>query len=351
MIPRTSLDQLDPALIDLRRLTAWAEEHLPKAGGPIRVERITSGGSNELFEIGGGTSTWVLRRPLATPQDRAASNSIMAREFRVLSALEGSLVPHPAAVALCVDTTVIGAAFYVMEKITGFTTDGRLPSVYASSIDAQRAIGIEAVDALGALHAVDWRSAGLEDFGKPDGFLERQVDRWLGHLERNRVRDVPGIDDVATWLRSERPADSAPAIMHGDYTPHNWMFSSELPARLVAVIDWEQCTIGDPLMDLGHLLAGWADPSEEDRFASYVTPRDGMVSRAEIIARYAAASGRDVTRVEYYEVLAMFKLACVLEGNYRLFSTGASTNPKHERAGALVLELARAALATIGGLR
>lgn len=338
------MDELD-GLIDRGRLELWANSALPAPKGPLDVQRITTGGANELFELRREGHTWVLRRPLRVPQDALASNRIMAREFRLLTALADSGVPHPKPVAVCTDLKVIGAAFYVMERIEGITTDGTLPPAFATDPTAQRGIGLEAIDALAALHTIDWVTAGLTDFGRPEGFLDRQVDRWLGHLERHRIREVEGIDDVGRWLRANQPKPGSPAIMHGDYTPHNWMFASAPPARLVAVVDWEQATIGDPMMDLGHLLAGWADPGEPTRFASYLQPREGLPTRAVLVDRYAAATGRDLSAVAYYEVMALFKLACVLEGNYALFATGRSTTEKHRRAGDLVPELVQAALA------
>jgi aminoglycoside phosphotransferase (APT) family kinase protein len=338
------MEELD-GLIDRSRLERWADTALPAADGPLQVRRITTGGANELFELRRQGYTFVLRRPLRVPQDSLASNRIMAREFRLLTGLAGSGVPHPRPVAVCTDLDVIGAAFYVMERIDGFTTDGVLPSAFATDPSAQQGIGLEAIDALAALHTVDWTAAGLADFGRPDGFLERQVDRWLGHLERFRSRDVEGIDKVGRWLREHQPKAGPPAIMHGDYTPHNWMFASAPPAKLVAVIDWEQATIGDPLMDLGHLLAGWADPGEPARFASYLQPREHLPTRAMLIERYATATCRDLSAIAYYEVMALFKLACVLEGNYALFATGRSTTEKHRRAGELAPQLVQAALA------
>ncbi|GAA1859299.1 phosphotransferase family protein [Pseudonocardia ailaonensis] len=342
------MDELE-GLIDRDRLESWAGSTLPGDDGPLAVRRITTGGANELFELRRRDQVWVLRRPLRVPQDAAASNRIMAREFRVLGALAGTTVPHPKPVALCEDPGVIGAAFYIMERVEGITTDGALPDVFAHDPQAQRNIGLEAIDALAALHRVDWQAAGLADFGRPDGFLNRQVDRWLSHLDRHRVREIEGIDEVGSWLREHQPVSGPPTIMHGDYTPHNWMFAAAPPTRLVAVVDWEQSTIGDPLMDLGHLLAGWADPGEPPRFASYLEPRDHLPSRAELLERYATATGRDVSMSSYYEVMALYKLACVMEGNYTLFATGRSTTEKHRRAGELVPRLVQAALATSAG--
>ena len=331
------------------RLSRWLNEHVRDGGGPVGLSRIGKGSSNELYEVRWSARTWVLRRPQRIPQDAAASNRIMSREYRVLRALAGTGVPHPEPVALCEDPGVIGAHFYLMERVEGFSPVGLFPPPFDADPAARRHWGLVIADVLAALGAVDWRAAGLEDFGRPAGFLDRQVDRWLSHLAAHRTRDIPGLQETAGWLRENVPASPQAGLMHGDYQPHNLLFAAELPARLTAVLDWEQATIGDPLLDLGLLLAGWADPGEPPRFASYMSPRDGLPTRAELLARYQQRSGRDVSSIAFYEVLAIFKLACVLEGNYRLWVTGRSSQEVHRRTGDIVLGLARQAQAACRG--
>jgi aminoglycoside phosphotransferase (APT) family kinase protein len=323
------------------RLNAWLSAQLP--GDDDRepeISRIPGGTSNELYRITYRSRDLVLRRPPGVPQDKQASDRIMSREYRILRALDGTGIPHPRPLALCEDQSVLGVHFYLMTHVAGFSPLGPLPERFASSPEARRDWAFATVDTLADLASLDWRELGLEGFGKPEGFLDRQASRWQGHFRANRTRDVPGLAKAATWLSAHRPAPSAPGIMHGDYQPHNTLVAEDLPARLTAVLDWEQATIGDPLLDLGLLLAGWADPGEPPRFASYMSPRDGMPSRAELAARYAARSGRDVSGIGYYEILALFKLACVLEGNYRLWATGESTRDAHRLTGDIVLKLA-----------
>lgn len=321
------------SLVDRPALERWLGR------GPLDVARMSSGASNEMFEVRVDGDVMVLRRP---PTGRVETRYI-AREFRVLRALDGTDVPHPRALLLCEDEAVIGAPFLLMERVEGFTPRDPLPA----EADP-RAMALALVDGIAALARVDWRARGLEGFGKPDGFLERQVSRWLAQLETYRAREIPGIDEVGRWLDGNLPPSSEPGILHGDYQFINVMMRA--PAELVAIVDWEQSTIGDPLLDLGWLLAGWSEPDESPplRFGSrYLTDRRGLPARAELAERYARATGRDLAHLGYYVVLAMFKLACVLEGSYQRFVAGQSTNPYHEKMGPLVLELAERARATI----
>lgn len=309
----------------------------------MAIERITSGASNEIFELRRGDEHWVLRRPAARS---GARDDTMAREFLVLRALDGSAVPHPAPLAMCDDVEVIGAPFYVMAHVDGFTPQIPLPPPFDADATARRHMGIALADVLGHLAAVDWRANGLEGFGKPDGFLERQVDRWLGQLERSRTRDLPNVDDVAAWLRANTPTMGEPGILHGDYQLANVMFHHDAPARVAAVIDWEQSTIGDPLVDLGWMLVLWDEPGEEPVRGGdevRVNQQDGFPTRAQLAEHYGQRTGRDLGSLGWYEVLALFKLACVLEGAYARFSRGESQNPAHARLESMVPGLLRSA--------
>src|SRR4051794_38122963 len=240
----------------------------------------------------------------------------MTREFRILRALDGSKVPHPVARALCEDPEVIGAPFLIMDKVDGFTPGFTLPEPFASDPGLQRHMAMSYVDALVELAAVDWQARGLADLGKPEGFLERQVPRWLAQLDRYRTRELPELAFVTDWLERNRPTMSGAAIMHGDYSPFNVMVAHEPPARLAAVIDWDTGTIGDPLLDIGHLLARWTNPGEEPVLQMQAGGVEHYPTRAEMAARYAERSGRDLSALAYYQCLALFKLAVILEGTY-----------------------------------
>ena len=337
-------------LVDVPRLAAWLGDRLPGAGAPLEVTRITAGASSELFQLRRGEHVSVLRRPASGLQNPDAFNKIMLREHQLLSALERTRVPHPKPLAVCDDPGVLGATFYVMEYIDGFTPKDPLPPPFDTDPAARRGLGLELIDALAELANVDWRAIGLEGFGKPEGFLERQVSRWLGQLATYKVRDLPGIEPVARWLTEHTPPMSAPGIMHGDYQFINVMFRHGAPARLAAIVDWEQATIGDPLLDLGWVLSGWTDPGEQKaRHAGYLTQRDGLPTRAELAARYAERTGRSIAHVDYYVVLAWFKLACVLEGAYARWVAGKSKNEVHRIMGDVVLRLMEDAQAAVAG--
>ena len=303
-------------LIDLDALEVWIGERLPGAGAPLRATRLgaDSGIANALYVLERGGERWVLRRPPAVKNDPSASNTV--REWRILCALEGTPVPHPRPLLLCEDETVIGAPFMVMEVVDGFTPGFELPAPFATDHSLRYDLAMAYVDGCAALSEVDWQAAGLEGLGRPEGFLERQVPRWLAQLDRYRTRPLPELDFVCRWLEENRPPMGAPGILHGDYSPFNVMVAHDPPARLAAIVDWDTGTIGDPLLDLGHLLARWTEPGEEPVINVQAGGVDGYPSRREMAARYADRTGRDLAALAYYEVLALFKLAVILEGTY-----------------------------------
>lgn len=302
--------ELDPDV-----LNEWIGDRLPGVGEPLRFERIgeSSGIANALFRIERGGHTWVLRRPPAVKNHPSAADT--GREWRILRALDGTPVPHPRPLLFCDDAGVLGAIFMIMELIDGFTPGAGVPDWLATDPSALHDLGMAYVDGLVELSKVDWRAGGLEGLGKPEGFLERQVSRWLGQLDGYRVRELPEEEFLCRWLEANRPAMSPAAIMHGDYSPFNVMVADGPPARLAAIIDWDTGTIGDPLLDIGHLLARWVEPGEVGPLGT----REELVgypSRMEMAARYEAGTGRDLSALRYYEVLALFKLGVILEGNY-----------------------------------
>ncbi len=328
-------------LIDIERLSRWMDDRkLPGSGSPLEATAIAGGASNEIFELRRADARLVLRRP---PRNvPAGRNATMLREYRVIAALRDSDVPHSRAHAWCDDTDVIGACFYIMDHVDGWTPMGPLEAPFDSDVEAKRGLGWELVDAAAHLALVDWQAVGLEGFGKPEGFLDRQVDRWLHHLSKFKFRDIPGLDDAATWLRSHTPKSFRPGIIHGDYQFANVMFHHGAPARLAAVVDWEMSTIGDPLLDLAWVIMGWVDPGEEQESKQYFDYQ-GMQSRAELIDRYAGRTNLPVELMDYYTVLARFKMACVLEGGYARYVQGGADNPKMAAFGDVVLDMARRA--------
>ncbi len=328
-------------LVDREALARWMDAAgLPGAGEPVDPSFIQGGASNEIFEVRRGGRRMVLRRPPGdVPRGR---NETMLREARVLAALRGSDVPHARLLGVCEDPDVLGACFYVMEHIDGWTPMGALEEPFASDPTRRRGLGEELIDALAKLACVDWRAAGLEGFGRPEGFLDRQVDRWLAHLARVRFREIPGIEVAADWLRTHTPARFRAGILHGDYQFANVMFRHGAPARMAAVVDWEMSTVGDPLLDLGWVLMSWPDPDEDRSDTAYFDYR-GMQSRAELVERYVAIADLPVDALDYYVVLARFKMACVLEAGYARYVKGEADNPRMAFFGDVVLDMARRA--------
>ena len=259
---------------------------------------------------------------------RPVSNSVMLRETRVLRALAGSDVPHPALIAVCEDTSILGdAVFYLMEPIDGFNAGSGLPTLHATDASVRHGMGLSMADAVARLGALDHVAVGLADFGKPEGFLERQVPRWLSELESYaKFDDYPGPDigdvsAVATWLRERQPSDFSPGIMHGDYHAANVMFSHTGP-EVVAIVDWEMCTIGDPLLDLGWMLATWYLPGTEPVLPNEFMTAGGLATGDELVARYAQNTTRDLSDIDWYAVLSCFKLGIILEGTHARAAAG-----------------------------
>jgi aminoglycoside phosphotransferase (APT) family kinase protein len=313
---RQSSDDIERPTLESEALTAWLGDRLGDPADELTASPLGTalGIGNALFELKRAHQTWVLRRPPKVLNDRSASN--MTREYRILRALDGSGVPHPTARVLCEDPDVIGAPFLIMDKIVGFTPGFELPEPFNADPALRRDLSFAYVDALVELAAVDWQARDLEGLGKPEGFLERQVSRWMAQLARYQVRELPELAFIARWLEDNRPPMSAAAIMHGDYSPFNVMVAPDPPARLAAVIDWDTGTIGDPLLDIGHLLGRWTNPGEEPVLQHQAGGSAGYPTRAELAARYAERSGRDLSTLPYYECLALFKLAVILEGTY-----------------------------------
>ena len=333
-------------LIDSAALARWMDaQKLPGSGSPLEAKFIAGGASNEVVEIRRGGERFVLRRPPHNvPKGR---NQTMLREYRVLSALRDTDVPHARVHAGCDDESVIGSFFYLMDFVDGWTPMSRMDAPFDTNLEARREMGFELVGAIAKLANVDWRAAGLEGLGKPEGFLDRQVDRWLAHLSGFKFREIPGLDEAASWLREHTPREFRSGILHGDYQFANVMFAHGAPARLAAIVDWEMSTVGDPLLDLGWVLMSWPDPEERTKNDSEMTYFDytGMPTRAELTQYYAERSHLPVDALDYYIVLARFKMACVLEGGYARYVAGGADNPKMESFGAVVLEMATKAAA------
>jgi aminoglycoside phosphotransferase (APT) family kinase protein len=327
-------------VIDSERLVAWMDGRgLPGVGEPLTHRLISGGTQNEIYEVERGGLHAALRIPPGGAP--AARDPGILREWRIILALDGTEVPHTPAIAACEDAAVLGRPFYLMGFVDGWSpmqSDG-WPPPFDTDLEARRGLAFQLVEGIALLSRIDWRAKGLHDLGRPDGFHERQVDRWTTFLERIKGRELPGFDVAAAWLRAHRPIDYIPGLMHGDYQFANVMYRHGAPARLAAIVDWEMGTVGDPKLDLGWVAHAWPedDREVEDGF-SYVDMR-GMPSRAEILARYAEVSGRQVDDIDYYMILAKWKLGVVLEQGFQR----AGGDEKLQAFGPIVLDLMRAA--------
>lgn len=315
------------------------------------VRRHQAGHSNETFFVTRGDREWVLRRPPRGAFLPSAHD--VGREYRVLHALGATNVRSPRTLLACDDESVIGAPFYLMERVDGVVIRTELPEAFTEEHRAR--IGHELVDALVELHAVDPASCGLDTFGKATGYLERQLRRWTGQMELTlpHTRPLPDLERIGEWLRDNRPETRETTLVHGDYKLDNVMFSADPPPRLVAILDWEMSTLGDPLADLGWMTSFWreADDDAADLFGetSRVTEMPGFEPRAALVERYAAATGRDVTALGWYQVLAVWKLAILLEGSYARHLAGMTDDPFFAQLERGVPALARRALAITRG--
>ncbi len=328
-------------MIDVERLATWMDEAaLPGKGEPLEAGYVSGGSQNEIYEIRRGDLHAALRiPPPAAPQSR---DDGILREWRIIEALDGTDVPCTPAIGMCADTSVLGRPFYLIGFVDGWSpmnTDG-WPSPFDTDLEARQGLAYQLIEGIALLGNVDWRARGLHDLGRPDGFHERQVDRWTAFLERIRGRDLPGFDVAAAWLREHRPIDFVPGLMHGDYQFANVMFEHGAPARLAAIVDWEMGTVGDPKLDLGWVLQGWPEDTHAPGVSGFgYADLYGMPSRDQIARHYADASGRQVDDVDYYVILARWKLGVVLEQGYQR----AGDDEKLLAFGPIVLDLMKGA--------
>jgi aminoglycoside phosphotransferase (APT) family kinase protein len=337
-----------PPLLVLEPLAAFLDAH-GLGSGAIAAEPVGEGHSNVTFRVRRGEADVIIRRPPRPPLPPSAHD--MLREARVLRALEPTPTPVPRVLAVCEDPAVIGAPFYVMERVEGDVVTDTVPAALDTPGERRR-IGEELVDALVELHAVDWRAAGLEGFGKPTGYLERQLRRFAGLWEHNRTREVPAVERLAAWLTEHRPDSPAATIVHGDFRLGNAILAPAAPAHVLALLDWEMATIGDPLADVGYLCMTWtqADDAPGGLFElSRITRAEGFPSRDELLGRYEAGSGRSMTDIRWYTTLALWKSLVFMEGNFKRALSGTTDDPYLKAFGDGVLELAARAEATAYG--
>ena len=327
-----NLDEIAPA----GPLTEWLDAHVPELGSGPLVRTLLSGGtSNVVLTLSRGEGEMVMRRPPAVPPPGAEKGVL--REARILTALRQTDVPHPTCYGAEPDPAVVGAPFYVMEKVNGWAPNLRDEKIHNEPpfdrMPYEYGIAYAIVDGLIKLANVDYKAIGLEDFGKPGRFLERQVDRWAGQLASYKDRygyagrDLPGFAETERWLRDNLLKNETIGIIHGDVGTPNMMFHHAPPARLAAMIDWELSTIGDPMIDIGWFSGGARDENAPDkRIPGALTNPDNMPTRQELARYYCTETGRDIADFQYFSVLSRFKSGCLLE--YKVAQAEAGILPK-----------------------
>ena len=290
----TATDETTPTIADVDRLVAWMDAEGLGTGAPLEHRYISGGSQNEIYELRRGDLHAAMRIP--PPSAPAERDAGIVREWRIIEALNGTDVPHTEAIAVCTDPAVLGRTFYLMGFVDGWSPMGMergvWPEPFNSDLEARQGLAYQLVEGIALLSKVDWKAKGLEDLGRPDGFHERQVDRWTAFFERIKGRELPGFDEASAWLRAHKPLDYIPGIMHGDYQFANVMFKDGAPARLAAIVDWEMGTVGDPKLDLGWVVHSWPEDTSggEGSVGGYVD-MTGMPSRAEVLAHYSSAVG------------------------------------------------------------
>jgi aminoglycoside phosphotransferase (APT) family kinase protein len=326
--------------LPVEALTAYLTQHLPNAEGPLVVEQFPAGHSNLTYLIRLGSQEWVLRRPPFGNQ--VASAHDMNREYRMLSRLSPIYAAAPRPALYCEDTSIIGAPFYLMERRKGLILRKSLPKGLTIDAELARRMSIALVDNLALLHSLDYQAAGLADMGKPEGYVQRQVTGWTKRYQQAQTDEVPSINQVAQWLNENYPPESGVAVIHNDYKYDNLMLAADDPTRIIAVLDWEMATLGDPLMDLGTSLGYWVeatDPEPLQRAAFGPTALPGSLTRRELVNRYQERTGAAVLHGLFYYCFGLFKLAVIVQQIYARYIRGNTTDPRFAQLNQLVMLL------------
>ncbi|MEX1364091.1 MAG: phosphotransferase family protein [Nannocystaceae bacterium] len=330
----------DGEQLDLSALDAYLGRELPQLSGDLVIEQFPSGHSNLTYLLRKGPTELVLRRPPLSVQVESAHD--MGREHRVLAALQGVYPLAPRPLSYCDDPAVIGAPFYVMERRQGVILRKKLPKELGVDAPMLRRMCESLVDELAALHGVDLEAAGLADFGRPQGYVRRQVEGWIRRFDKAKTTEVPDIERLGAWLRQRIPPDGEPTLVHNDYKFDNVMLDPADPARIVAVLDWELCTVGDPLMDLGTTLGYWVQADDDPRWQAMAfgpTNLPGAMTRRELAQRYAERTGRDTSNMLFYYCFALLKIAGIVQQIYFRWSKGYTKDPRFGMLDQIVLAL------------
>jgi len=334
--------------LDEAALSAYLRGKLDGSDNPLTVRQFGGGAANLTYLLDYGTHEYVLRRPPLGPV--AASAHDMGREYRVLSVLWRTFPYAPRAFLFGDDPSVIGAPFFVMERRRGVVVRRSLPDTYANQPDAPRRMSEALVDALADFHSVDYEALGLGDLGKPQGFLDRQIEGWYKRWHAAKTADLDDMDRVYAWLKANQPATAAVSLVHNDYKLDNVMLAPDDPGRVVAIFDWDMCTLGDPLSDLGALLTYWTEPADPPYLqATAMMPLGGgFPTRGELVARYAEKSGRAVGDIAFYHALGLFRLTVIVAQIFIRFHRGQTQDPRFAVMEQMIPLLARRATEIAG---
>ncbi len=308
--------------LDTEALRAYLQGKLKGSEAPLTIEQFAGGHANLTYLLHFGEYEYVLRRP--PKGDIAATAHDMGREFKVLSVLYKVFPPAPRALLFCNDSSVIGAPFFIMERKRGTVVRQVIPPAFGGGNDPEvnRRISEVLIDTLVQLHAADYRSVGLADLGRPQGYMERQVRGWTERYERAKTKEIDVVKELTEWLKQKLPVSPPATLVHNDWRLDNIMLDAHDPGRVVAVFDWDMCTIGDPLADLGCLLSLWFEQGESIGLGVMPTQTPGFLTRAEAVQRYAFKSGRDVHNIAYYHTFGLFKMAVIVQQIFYRFHKG-----------------------------
>jgi aminoglycoside phosphotransferase (APT) family kinase protein len=309
--------------LDLAKLEPFLRMHFPQEGGALTVRQFPSGHSNLTYSLHLGSKEFVLRRPPFGSKVKSAHD--MGREFRVLSKLHAAYPPAPKVLVYCEDDSILGAPFYVMEPVRGIILRRELPAGMNLSAETAKQLSQAFVDNLAQLHSLDYAAVGLADLGKPQGYLVRQVRGWIERYAGSQTHDLPEVERISAWMKENMPAASDAALIHNDYKYDNVVLDPHEITRIIGVLDWEMCTIGDPLTDLGTALAYWVDANDSEDLQKIrwgPTNAQGSLTRVQLVERYARATGRDVSNMAFYVAFARFKIAVIVQQIYYRYHQG-----------------------------
>ncbi len=343
-MPADTIPMRPDEQIDARRLGDYLAGKLPAGDRLLSVRQFGGGAANLTYLLDYGEHEYVLRRPPLGPV--AASAHDMGREYRVLSVLHQAYPHAPRAFLFCDDETIIGAPFFVMERRRGVVIRRAMPPTFAATPDAARRMSEALVDALAAFHAVNYEALGLGELGKPDGFIDRQIEGWYRRWHGAKTADLAEMDDVYQWLKANQPANARASLVHNDYKLDNVMLAADDPGRVVAVFDWDMCTLGDPLADLGALLTYWTEPGDPPYLqATAMMPlgEPGFLTRNELVARYAEKSGRAIGDIDFYHALGLFRLTVIVAQIYIRYARGQTRDARFAAMEPMIPALARRA--------